>query len=240
MVGKLLSSIVGNQLVDPQRDQIIVTLNLPEAEDFLEAAGSFPIVVIRNTSPKGFGANHNSAFAICESDLFCVLNPDLYIGSINLDYMRNILSDPSVGAWAPQVNSPAMSIEDSARKFPTPLKLFSRYFLRDYALDYPMPNRPVEVDWVAGMFVAFRQEVFSALKGFDETYYMYMEDVDICRRLKRMTLKVIYDPRVIVIHDARRDSRKNLKYLIWHLISVVKYFFACWRESDNARRVHIR
>lgn len=236
MVGELLFSIAANHVIDPLRDQIIVTLNLPEPEDFLDRGAFLPITVIRNNAPKGFGSNHNAAFAISESDLFCVLNPDLYIGAINLDYMREILSNPSVGAWAPLVKSPAMSIEDSARKFPTPLTLVKRYLLGRRSLDYDVTSLPLEVDWVAGMFVAFRKEVFALLQGFDESYHMYMEDVDICCRLKRMALKVIYDPRVVVVHDARRDSRKKLKYLGWHAMSAARFFFGCYSDSKFVRK----
>lgn len=225
MVGQLLASIADRRLTDPRRDQVIVTLNLPEDEGFLANGSSLPMTVLRNESPKGFGANHNAASAVCKSDLFCVLNPDLQLGSLDLRCMCEVLRDPSVGAWAPLVNSPTMAIEDSARKFPTPAVLFRRTFLKQYSIDYEVSNVPFQVDWVAGMFIAFRSSVFAAHRGFDESYYMYMEDVDICRRLRRSSLKVIYDPRTAVVHDARRDSRKKLKYLAWHVKSALRYFW---------------
>ncbi len=230
LVGQLLASIIESRLIDPVRDQVIVTLNLPEDEGFLVEGSPLPMTVIRNKSPKGFGANHNAAFANCKTDLFCVLNPDLQLESLDLAYMRQVLADPSVGAWAPQVFSPAMTVEDSARKFPTPAILFRRIFLKQYSIDYVASNTPVEVDWVAGMFMAFRSNVFGAHNGFDESYHMYMEDVDICRRLHLASLKIIYDTRTAVVHDARRDSRRKLKYLIWHALSLSIYF-------RNARKV---
>lgn len=239
MFGSLLAAIADCRLLDPTRDQVIVTLNLSEDEAFLQNGSSLPITVLRNPLPKGFGANHNSAFQVCRSDLFCVLNPDVHMDSFNLNFMRDILSDPSVGAWAPRVNSPVMTTEDSARKFPTPLILFKRYFLGRRSLDYFQSNLPIEVDWVAGMFVAFRRDVFASIRGFDESYHMYMEDVDICRRLKRASLKVIYDPRSIVIHDAQRDSRRKLKYLAWHFISACRYFLNVGSTSAVAKRSRI-
>lgn len=225
LLGQLLASIVDRGLIDAERDQVIVTLNLPEDEGFLVQGASLPITVIRNKSPKGFGANHNAAFALCRSDLFCVLNPDLHLRSLDLMFMREVLGDMSVGVWAPLVYAPAMTVEDSARRFPTPSILLKRYLLRRRLGDYAVSDDPVEVDWVAGMFLAFRCSVFRNIGGFDESFYMYMEDVDICRRLNRSSLKVIYDPRTSIIHDARRDSRRNLRFLIWHLGSVLRYFF---------------
>lgn len=225
LVGQLLASIVDRGLIDPRRDQVIITLNLPEDEGFLAEGSSLPVTVLRNESPKGFGANHNAAFATCRSDLFCVLNPDLHLKSLDLVFMREVLRDQSVGAWAPLVNAPAMTVEDSARRFPTPVILLRRLVLKQRSNDYMVSNAPLEVDWVAGMFVAFRHSVFAALRGFDESFHMYMEDVDICRRLKRSSLKVIYDPRTSVVHDARRDSRRNLRYLMWHVKSALRYFW---------------
>lgn len=225
MVGQLLASIANRRLVHPQRDQVIVTLNMPEDESFLASGLSLPMTVLRNESPIGFGANHNAAFAICKSDVFCVLNPDLHLGFLDLRYMLEVLRDPSVGAWAPRVYSPKMTIEDSARKFPTPAVLFQRTFLNRRSLDYEVSNVPFQVDWAAGMFIAFRSGVFATHCGFNESLYMYMEDVDICRRLRRSSLKVIYDPRTAVVHDARRDSKKKLKYLIWHVQSALRYFW---------------
>lgn len=224
LVGQLLASIRDRQLIDPLRDLVIVTLNLEEDESFLLEGSSLPINIIRNKEPKGFGANHNAAFATCQSDLFCVLNPDLDLKLLELRFMYEALRDLTIGAWGPMVKSPNMAVEDSARKFPTLLSLFTRTFLNQRSIDYVALNEPIEVDWIAGMFISFRSTTFRMLCGFDESYHLYMEDVDICRRLKSSSLKVIYDPRTLVIHDARRDSRKNLKYLKWHVMSIMKYF----------------
>lgn len=223
LVGQLLASIVERRLIDPLRDQVVVTLNLPEDEGFIARGSSLPMTVLRNETPRGFGANHNAAFAVCQSDLFCVLNPDLNLELFDTSYMVDVLCDHVVGAWGPLVKSPAMNVEDSARKFPTPAILLRRTLLKQRSIDYTVSNVPIQVDWVAGMFIAFRSTVFASLRGFDESYHMYMEDVDICRRLKKSSLKVVYDPRTTVVHDARRDSRKKLKYLMWHVKSMLRY-----------------
>ena len=223
LIGPLLASIAQRGLIDPLRDQIIVTINIPEDEAFLVAGSALPIAVLRNPSPKGFGANHNAAFQRCASQVFCVLNPDLDLESLAPRFMFEVLEDPTVGAWAPVVHSPRMTIEDSARRFPTLPILFRRTFLKQRTNDYEIEDQPVSVDWVAGMFIAFRSSVYSGIRGFDESYHMYMEDVDICRRLGRAGLKVIYDPRTAVRHDARRDSRRKLKYLMWHLASAARF-----------------
>ena len=224
LIGQLLASIAQRRLIDPSRDQVVVTINIAEDEGFLAAASTLPMIVLRNGSPKGFGANHNAAFSRCTSQVFCVLNPDLALDSLDLRFMLETLEDPKVGTWAPLVNSPESTVEDSARRFPTPAILFRRTFLKQRMNDYDIADQPIAVDWVAGMFMAFRSSVYSGIRGFDESYHMYMEDVDICRRLGRADLQVIYDPRTSVTHDARRDSRRKLKYLMWHLRSAIRFF----------------
>jgi len=83
-------------------------------------------------------------------------------------------------------------------------------------------------EWVAGMFMLFHSEDFARLKGFDERFFLYYEDVDICVRAWRDGLKVAACPRVSVVHDARRDSRRSLPHLRWHLASMARYFWKHW------------
>ena len=81
----------------------------------------------------------------------------------------------------------------------------------------------VQVDWVAGMFMLFRSEVFRSIGGFDEAYFLYYEDVDLCRRLHAAGKSVIYNPRVEVVHDARRGSRREFGLMRHHLASMLRY-----------------
>ena len=72
-------------------------------------------------------------------------------------------------------------------------------------------------DWVGGMFMLFSREMFSAIRGFDERYFLYYEDVDLCARLTLRGYKVCLTPKSKVIHQAQRTSHRNLRYLRWHL-----------------------
>jgi GT2 family glycosyltransferase len=73
------------------------------------------------------------------------------------------------------------------------------------------------------MFVMFRREAFDAVRGFDERYFMYFEDADICRRLWSRGLKVLYVPAATVVHDARRRSHRDPQHLRWHLRSALRF-----------------
>lgn len=203
--------------------EIIVTLNIPEDEQFLEAAGALPLTVLRNSRRQGFGSNHNAAFRRAAGAIFVVLNPDVRMQDFSSAPMFEALADPVAGAWAPLVRRPGGGIEDSARRFPTLRRLGRRVLLGERTRDYATDRSPLAVDWVAGMFIAFPRMAFQQINGFDERYFMYMEDAEICRRLERSGLRVIYDPRTEILHNAQRSSRKNLQHLRWHLRSAARF-----------------
>jgi N-acetylglucosaminyl-diphospho-decaprenol L-rhamnosyltransferase len=227
--GHLIKSLLGDlqrlQLLDPAKDQIVLTLNIPEDEMFFKGFGSLPLIVLRNTTPKGFGANHNAAFKASQSDIFVVVNPDIRLRSFDTKPLLEVLSSTDAGLWAPRVLASSGEVEDNARRFPTFLRLGKRIVLRQRSSDYTIKERPVAVDWVAGMFMALRRDTYAAAGGFDERYFMYMEDADLCRRITQLGMRVIVDPRVDVIHDAQRASRRSLRHLRWHCRSAGRFLF---------------
>lgn len=201
---------------------IILTLNIPEDEAWLAAAEGLPVRIIRNDRPLGFGANHNQAFACSTDDLFCVVNPDIRLPDDSLARLPLYFEDPRVAACAPLVVGSDGDVQDSARRFPNFPRLARRVLLRQRQADYA-PDAAADVDWVAGMLVLFRREAFAQVEGFDERYFMYLEDADICRRLRHAGWKTLYQPSVVVVHDARRDSHRSLRHLRWHMRSMIRF-----------------
>lgn len=209
--------------VQPADFEVLLTLNVPEDESGLVST-RFPLRVIRNMRPKGFGANHNAAFAASRGAYFVVINPDIRLSDLPLDGLRQIVDLDRTGACAPLVFNSSGRLEDSTRRFPTLLRLLRRVVLRDRSPDYEWPGISQAVDWVAGMFVMFRREAFAQVRGFDDRrFFMYFEDVDICRRLKGLGWAVRVQPAVRVVHDAQRASARQLKHLWWHLTSAARY-----------------
>jgi hypothetical protein len=220
LIGNLLSDLVN---VSPQNFEIVVTLNVPEPTEVYEHS-QYAMNIIRNSGPRGFGANHNAAFAQARGKFFAVVNPDIRIRSLNILRLLCPFDDPATCIVAPMVLSKDGRIEDSARRFPTVRRLVRRVLHRQRGPDYRWADVPIGVDWVAGMFMVFRREAFSALKGFDaRRFFMYMEDADICRRARLHGWSVILQPRESVVHDAQRASRRNLKHMRWHVISAFRY-----------------
>lgn len=209
--------------------EVLLTINVPEPAPFDTQAYPFPVSVFCNPGPRGFGENHNAAFGRSAGTYFCVLNPDVRLVADTFSVLIASLS-AAVGVAAPRIINSRGEIEDSARQFPVPGEIFAKVFGGKPALP-PQGGAMSEPDWVAGMFMLFPREVFRKIGGFDERYFLYYEDVDICARLRLAGYRVILCPEVSVIHDARRTSHRNLRYMRWHLASMARFFFSnAYRE----------
>jgi len=250
MAGDLVLSVVSHgqrrilvTLLDDLRRNVatpfrlVVTENIPEDHRDLPAAGyPFEVDVIRNERPQGFGANHNAALARVNSDLFCVLNPDLRILSDPFPALTGVLADPHVGVVAPSVTGPDLSPEDHARTFPSVFTLAAKAFGYRPHVVAPEGQAVYHPDWVAGMFMLFRSETLRALGGFDERYFLYYEDVDLCARLRDRGLDVAVCASASVIHEARRASRRDFRHAWWHLGSAARFLASRPRIALGLRR----
>ena len=203
--------------------RIIVTENIPEEPDLPIARYSYPIVVIKNSHPTGFGANHNAALQRAGSGLFCVINPDIRLRADPFPALLAMVSDPRIGVVTPAVTDPAHAPEDHARSFPSVFTLVGKLLGYRPKSALPEGKRVYHPDWIAGMFMLFRTETIRSVDGFDERYYLYYEDVDLCARLRDLGLDVAVCTDVSVIHAARRESRRNARFASWHVRSAIRF-----------------
>lgn len=221
--GNMVQNLVAQLLTCPEVAKVIVTYNIPEvAVPFSDGK----VEVISNTVPKGFGANHNAAFNHSPEEFWCVLNPDItLVGNPFLALLETLKVD-SVGLVAPLIINPAGGVEDSVRRFQTVRYLVKKLFGRDDSRYMVASGDSVFYpDWVAGMFMLFKAAEFARLEGFDESYFLYYEDVDICWRLWHAGGKVAICPSVSAVHDARRASRKNMRHTRWHIASMLRFLW---------------
>ena len=210
--------------------EVILTLNVEESLPFDPDSFPFSVTVIRNASPRGFAANHNSAFRSARGEYFCVLNPDIRLNADPFPALIAELKDKSVGLVAPLILGPDGSIEDSARPFPTLSSLLRKALgivPRQY---YEIGSRSISPDWVGGMFILLRRDAFAAVGGFDAGYYLYYEDVDLCARLRLKGYDIRLVPMASAVHFARRQSRREIKYTLWHLRSIARYLLSRTRR----------
>jgi len=233
LIRELLADL---QLLRGTALEILLTINVPETLPFDPESSEVPVQVIRNAAPKGFGANHNAAFGMAKGEFLCVVNPDIRVPEDPFPELTACLNNPRVGVAAPLVRAPNGSVEDSARRFPTPRILFGKVFRRILGIpeapDYATSDPIIYPDWVAGMFMLFKRETFASAGGFDEGYFLYYEDVDLCARLRANGLSVAQVTTRHVVHAARRTSHTNPRYASWHFRSMLRYFSKGYRTQS--------
>ena len=219
---------------------VILTLNVDEPLPFEIGDYGFPIELVRNGSARGFGANHNAAARLCHGRTFGVLNPDIRLAANPFPALIEELerhgsgTGAGAGVVAPRIVDPAGRTEDSARRFPTLSGLVAKALGRASALDYEIGSSPISPDWIAGMFMLFRHDAFRAVAGFDERYFLYYEDVDICARLRAAGYDVRLVPTVSAVHHARRASRSHWRHRAWHMQSVLRYLLTTGRSARRS------
>jgi N-acetylglucosaminyl-diphospho-decaprenol L-rhamnosyltransferase len=207
---------------------VVLTFNLPE-DVTLNGRWRFAVQRIDNAQPRGFGANHNAAFLRCRTPWFLVLNPDVRLED---DVLWALLSraSPRAGLVTPRIREPGSEAAEPYRALLTPLELVRRRMA-----GYRPPPVPA---WVAGMFILIRHEAFAHVDGFDERYFMYCEDFDLCARLRLAGWKIQAERSVTVMHLAQRASQAALRPLLWHLTSFIKVWTsgAFWRYRKLLKR----
>lgn len=228
MVSELLSQLDSNDSL--YGSHVIVTVNCFEVFE-IHIYKNILVKFIVNKHPLGFGANHNNAFKFCDTLWFIILNPDLkIIKDEPFTYAINSITSNSscIGVLAPAVVNEFGILEDSARSNITPLSLIKR-LLFGRVSEFSLDNKviPDKFVWFAGMCLLFNASAFKAVDGFDERFFLYCEDYDICARLYNSGYVLQFVPSAIVEHGAQRDSHKSIKYLIWHLTSI----FKVWTSS---------
>ena len=223
----LPDALVQQVLACEEVGQLLLTFNVPER---LMLPDDSRLVVIENSQPRGFGANHNEAFAQCQSQWFVVLNPDVTLQSNPFPELLRVAAPSDVALVSPRATTALGTPEDCWRRFPTVYGLIRKWWgLGDGRYEHPSPDAPAfAVEWVSGLCMCFRSEAYAALNGFDEGFFLYYEDVDICARAWRMGMRVLACPAAALVHDGRRASRLSFLHKRWHLKSMLRYFAKHW------------
>jgi len=223
---------------------------------YLERLGSKRpfFTLIKAGKNLGFGKAANLAASKASGDILLFLNPDTEVTEHDLSPLINRAKEKDTGIVGPRVLNTDGSLQYSARSFPTLSRQFyESYFLHrlfrknkvlgSYFMTYWDYNSPRRVDWISGAFMLIEEKKFRDIGGFDEGFFMYSEDTDICYRLDASGLKNYYDPSYGVIHidsaiasreEGKREARiwesrrKYFKkhYTRYHAVALSLIFFA--------------
>ena len=215
--------------------ELIVTNNSADQKVELPSDERLPITIIPSENV-GYGAGINLAYQQARGDLIFVTNPDVRVQPHALENARRFMNaHPEAGVLLPLLRYPDGTIQSSVRRFYTwPVILYSRSPLRAvrfrprfwlrYLYDRIDRQRARSVDWGLGAAMFLRRADFGDAPIFDERFFLYFEDVDLCQRIWQRGQRVCYVPRVECVHAHRRESRIPVTRAGWlHFQSMVRF-----------------
>lgn len=230
MVESLLRDLAGvSTCRSGSVDGVVVTHNLPQPDWHCPEAMTNCCRSIENQHPKGFGANHNAAFCQCDTEWFAVVNPDIRLSD---DVFAQLIAraTPEDAILAPALMDPQAGRAAPNRGLLTPWEVLRRRMPGWLPSDNPA--------WLPGAFLLIRSETFRRVGGFDERFYLYAEDVDLCARVRLAGGRLHFVPDVHVSHAAQRSSHVRWRYLRWHVTSLLRLWCnqSFWRYRALLRQ----
>ncbi len=201
----------------------------------------------------GFGKPHNEASKYARGEFLVFSNPDTLIPKNGIEPLIEFLKKhKDVGIVGAKLIGESGTIHDSYRRFMKPydwlikrLKpLHKIKFIQNHVrnfLMWDMDNTKIQtVDWIQGSSMVMRKSDFDAIGGFDDRYFIFVEDMDLCRKMWNLGKKIVYYPEVVWFHSDKRGSNsgsvfKDLfkKTAWWHLSSLIKYFLKWGIKNPN-------
>ena len=201
----------------------IVVIDNDSRDGSAEAAREcFPGVTVVDATNRGYGAGANAGIAATTSVYVLILNPDTVVRPGAIAALTRYLDEhPQVGLAGPRLRYPDGSIQPTRRRFPrrlTPLfesTIFEQWWpgnpwSRAYHLRDVPDDGPQEVDWVVGAAMLVRRAAIEQAGGFDESFWMYSEEVEWCWRLRRHGWTIAYVPDAEIIHHEGASTSQNI------------------------------
>jgi len=232
--------------------EVIVVDNASRDGSAVLVKEEFPrVTLVRNRRNRGFAAACNQAIELSRGKFILLLNPDTIVTPGALEEMIRFLRDhPEAGGAGPRLLNPDGSSQPSARAFPnfkSALQQFTilgslgffrgekrRYLMK--AFDYDQPG---EIDQPMGSALFFRKDAVVEVGGMDETFFLYFEEVDLCRRLRQADYSLWYNPRAAIIHfGGASTDQADARAMFWLLQSLL-YYFKKHRGREKTARFKI-
>ena len=213
----------------------------------------FPLVrLLRSQVNLGFGSANNLAFEHAQGKFIVLLNSDAFLceGALRIS-VESMTQHPNVGLGGGRLVGRDFSWQPSARMFPSILSDFlvlsgiahrfpkSRFF-GSFDRTWADPAQPAEVDWVPGAFSIIRSDVLQKVGFFDPDFFLYSEEVDLCRRIQDSGYRIMYWPDIVVIHLGGESSKRikpleissaGAQLIRWRMRSTLLYY----RKHHNSQ-----
>ncbi len=230
--------------------QIIVIDNNSEDDSISYLRQKYPdVTYIENKENVGFGKANNQGFSIATGLYTLIINPDTLVSEDTLEEMvRHMQANDDCGACGCKIFNPdgtfAPESKRSVPKLTTALAkvlglniLFPKHkMLGSYYMGWVGENETAEIPVLSGSFMFWRTSVLKDLGGFDERFFMYGEDIDLCYRIQQTDFHIDYVPTTSIIHYKGESSRKgDLRYV--KIFNKALYQFFEKHHSSNYSRI---
>ncbi len=189
-----------------------------------------------NGENAGYGAGHNKVLArnLNLHPYHLVLNPDISFAEGTVEKLIQFCEQhDDVGMVSPKILYPNGEVQHLCKLLPSPADLFLRRFLRFrsvlekrnecYEMRFTGYDKPMQVPHITGCFMLMKREALKQAGLFDERYFMYLEDVDLSRRINEIS-RAFFVPDAQVTHRYKKESYQSAKLLRYHLVSAMHYF----------------
>ncbi len=216
---------------------VVVVDNASRDGSVVAAARAHPgIRLIENSDNRGFAAAANQGISATDAPFVFLLNPDAEITGGTLAALVKVARERSrAGAVGCLVRNPDGTIQPSARRVPRLFEALMHAFLgpslpgnrwsRSYTMAGWDRSTEREVEWISGSAMLLRRQALDDVGAFDEGYFMYVEDVDLCTRLRSAGWKVLFSPEVEAVHAMGVSSRGQSRRMAFaHSASIYRYF----------------
>jgi len=227
-----------NSLLIENPDEIVVIDNASGDRSVEMLHSEFPSVrLLTNPENTGYGAAANRAIRHCVSQHILLLNSDTIVKPGAVQALQKYMDkNASVAVTGPRILNLDGTIQTSCFHFPTPLHVFlyltNLYraipvlpILRDHSLQSGLVVAPQQVSWVLGAAMGIRRVAFESVGGFDESYFMYFEEVDLCYRLARAGWQVHFSPSPQIIHLGGASTKQNKSQMTLQYFTSLQHFY---------------
>lgn len=180
----------------------------------------------------GFGQGHNYVMPKLNSMYHAIINPDILLTEDTFSLIINYLEDNNdVGMCIPRIVDEYGKLQMVYREEVTILDMFLRMFCKNlfpkrmakHTLQDKDFSKPFQVPFGQGCFLVIRTELFKRIGGFDDDFFLYLEDADLCKRVNQIS-KLMYYPGTNIIHKWEQGSHKNKALFMYHIQSMCHYF----------------
>lgn len=233
-------------------DYEIIVIDNASADGSAQAAKGLGANIIVNNNNPGFAKANNQGTKVSKGEYVLFLNSDTEVKSNVLGEMVSYMrKNPKVGVSSSALNNKDGSLQATGGFFPTLPRVFSWMTIQDFPLvdKFIKPFHPYhsksffgkggnfyssqkELDWVTGAFLMTKKEILENVGGWDETFFMYVEEVDLCFRIKSAGYQVLYLPKWSITHLGGGSSKTSEFSLLSEYKGIKKFYvkhYAAWQ-----------